>query len=127
MKIANYLIAGAAALMMVSCGGGMSLDEAKEIKKADRSDWTIEQKEAVLENSIRVKQEATAALDDVDLEQNYIDGLTVSVSTAEAWAEKDADLKYLVEELKKANQEYDKAAEQAMKEAIEWAKENGID
>ena len=36
MKIANYLIAGAAALMMVSCGGGMSLEEAKEIKKATK-------------------------------------------------------------------------------------------
>lgn len=127
MKIANYLIAGAAALMMVSCGGGMSLDEAKEIKKADRKDWTIEQKQAVLENSIRVKQEATAAFDEADWEQAYIDDLTVSVSTAEAWAEKDADLKDLVEELKKANQEYDKAAEQAAKDFTEWAKENGID
>ncbi len=127
MKIANYLIAGAAALMMVSCGGGMSLEEAKEIDKADRSDWTIEQKEAVLENSIRVMQEKAAELGDVDFEQEYINDLTVSVSTAEAWAEKDADLKDLVEELKKANQEYDKAAEQVAKEAIEWAKENGID
>lgn len=127
MKIANYLIAGAAALMMVSCGGGMSLEEAKEIDKADRSDWTIEQKEAVLENSIRVMQEEAAELGDVDFEQEYINDLTVSVSTAEEWAEKDADLKDLVEELKKANQEYDKARDQVAKEAIEWAKENGID
>lgn len=126
MKIANLFIAGAAALMMASCGGGMSFDEAKEIKKADRSKWTVEQKEAVIENTIRVWEEQMSEIGDVDLEQEYIDGLTVSVSTAEAWAEKDPDLKDLVEELKKVGQEKDKAVEQAAAEVLEWAKENGV-
>ncbi len=126
MKIANLFIAGAAALMMASCGGGMSFDEAKEIKKADRSKWTIEQKEAVIENTIRVWQEEMSEYDDVDFEQEYIDDLTISVSTAEAWAEKDPDLKDLVEELKKVGQEKDKAQEKAVADALEWAKENGI-
>ena len=129
MKIANFLMAGATALLLASCGGsGMSFDEAKDIrfatKKGGMSKLTSEQKKAVIENSIYVLNEKEY---EENFEEEFIKYMTVPTSIAEAWAEEDAELKDLVNDLKKAEQEKDKRKEAYDKAKEEWEKENGLD
>lgn len=128
MKIANFLMAGAVALLMTSCGGGMSFDEAKDIRSAVKnggmSKLTSEQKKAVIENSIYVLNEKEY---EENFEEEFIKDMTVPTSIADAWAEEDAELKDLVNDLKKAEQEKDKRKEAYDKAKEEWEKENGLD
>ena len=124
MKIANFLMAGAVALILTSCGG-MSVEEAKDLKKARQENkLTTDQKKTYIENTIRVLNEEEFS---EDFDKEYVDGVKVSSSEADAWAAEDKDLKDLVDELKKAEQENEKRQEANVKAYEEWQKENGLD
>lgn len=125
MKIANFLIAGAAALILTSCGGAMSFDEAKKINEVESYDkLTSEQKELIIKNSI----EQTNAIEfNTDFEDKFIAGKTVLLETAEEWAKEDSNLKGLVDEYKEAEQAKKEREKEYLREGIEWAKDNGLE
>ena len=125
MKIANFLIAGAAALILTSCGGAMSFEEAKKINEVESHDkLTSEQKELIIKNSI----EQTNAIEfNTDFEDGFITAQTTYLEQAEEWAKEDSNLKDLVDEFKEAEQAYKERKKEYLREKIEWAKDNGLE
>lgn len=125
MKIANFLIAGAAALILTSCGGAMSFEEAKKINEVESHDkLTSEQKELIIKNSI----EQTNAIEfNTDFEDNFIADQITYLEQAEEWAKEDSNLKDLVDEFKEAEQAYKERKKEYLREKIEWAKDNGLE
>ena len=125
MKIANFLMAGAAALILTSCGGAMSFEEAKKINDVESYDkLTSEQKELMIKNSIEAEN---AKEFDTDFEAAFIADQTVKLETAQKWAEEDANLKDLVDEFKEAEQAKKERKKEYLREKIEWAKECGLE
>lgn len=106
MKIANLFIAGAAALMMASCGG-IDMDKVKELGKVSSSDLTQEQKDEINDIATAGYEAATDMLE-ADMQA------TTAMALASKLDEKDQS-----DDLKEAKQAYEKKVEELTKQLLD--------
>ena len=106
MKIANYFIAGATALLLVSCGGGVSMEKVAELGDIDKDKLTNDQKREIIKLGIQANEWAIDNMEDV-IANAGAEMLIYKLDLDEL--EKDEDFKGIVDDYKKSKQELEKA------------------